>query len=119
VVSPSIAFRLSPKVAVTVRSRTFPPYLKLRARSEPSPVTQLSTASLLGQPLVRMSLGQKKKKNNFLLNSSRAIRSRFGTAIKTKTLSNDFKGMSITNTTTHSTRVRVAILKVNLLAYFG
>jgi hypothetical protein len=46
------------------------------------------------------------------IDSSRAIRSRFGQAIKTKSLSDDFRGISITNTTTHSTRVRIAILKV-------
>jgi hypothetical protein len=48
----------------------------------------------------------------FLFNSSRAIRSRFGAAIKTKTLTDAFKGVSITNTSTHATRVRVAIMKV-------
>ncbi len=46
--------------------------------------------------------------------SSRAIRSRFGAAIKTKTLTDDFKGISITNTSTHATRVRVSIMKVIL-----
>ncbi len=49
---------------------------------------------------------------HIFLSSSRAIRTAFGTAIKTKTLSKEFNGMSITNTTTHATRVRVAILKV-------
>jgi hypothetical protein len=44
--------------------------------------------------------------------SSRAIRSWFGQAIKMQSLSNDFRGISISNTTTHSTRVCVAILKV-------
>jgi hypothetical protein len=50
---------------------------------------------------------------NFVF-SSQAIRKRFGKAIKTKTLGAEFKGVSITNKTTHSTRIRVAILKVYL-----
>ncbi len=52
--------------------------------------------------------------NFFQNSSSRAIRSRFGNAIKTKSLSTEFQRVSITNTTTHATRVRVAIMKVKI-----
>ncbi len=50
---------------------------------------------------------------------SRAIRKKFGNAIKTKTLGPEFKGVSITNKTTHSTRIRVAILKVFYDGFFA
>jgi len=44
-----------------------------------------------------------------------AIRNFFGKAIKSKTLPATFNGTSVSNMTTHATRVRIAILKVRKL----
>ncbi len=50
-----------------------------------------------------------------LLSRACAIRNYFGRAIKNKTLPACFNGTSISNMTTHATRVRIAIIKVIIL----